>query len=141
MARQGTTDEDTETADGRASRSVAPGSPDPLRIHNAVVRCRVVPGRPSEVRPHVLDDALEECGFERRWDEDRFEPSQRTDVAGVYRTGENQFAFTVRGPAERRAELEALLVRSAVLADAREGGTLVEQVRVEPDPRSEMDVR
>lgn len=110
-------------------------------IHNAVVYCRVVPGRPWGLRSNVLDDALEECGFERRWDEERFNSDQRTNVAGVYRVEEDVFVVTVRGPAGRRSELEALLERSAVIADRSEGGTVVEEVWVEPDPRSEMDVR
>ena len=110
-------------------------------IRNALVRCRVHPGRPWEIRPGVLDDALEESGFERRWDEERFEPSQRTDVAGVYWIEEDLFVFTVRGDVERRAELEELLERSAVISDAEEGGTLVREVWSEPDPRSEMEVR
>lgn len=109
--------------------------------HNAVVYCRVVPGRPTELRIRVLEDALEECGFGRRWDEERFSQDQRTDVAGVYRVEEHVFVVTVRGPAGRRSELESLLQRSAVVADASEGDTLVEDVWVEPAPRSEMDVR
>lgn len=110
-------------------------------IRNALVRCRVLPGRPWEIRPGVLDDALEESGFERRWDEERFETSERTEVAGVYWIQEDLFVFTVRGDVERREELEELLERSAVIADAQEGGTLVQEVWTETDPRSEMEVR
>lgn len=110
-------------------------------MHNAVVYCRTIPGRPSELRLRVLRDALEECGYERRRDEDRFHSNQRTEVAGGYRLKEHQFAVTVQGPANWREELAALLERCAVFADAREGGTAVEDVWVEPDPRSQMDVR
>lgn len=110
-------------------------------IRNTLVRCRVLPGRPWEIRPGVLDDALEESGFERRWDQERFGASEETGVAGVYWVQEDLFVFTVRGDVERREELEELLERSAVIADAEEGGTLVREVWTEPDPRSEMDVR
>lgn len=110
-------------------------------IHNAVIRCVIAPSREVEIRETVLDDALEECGYQRRWDEDRFDPEQRTDVAGVYRADGHRYVVTVRGPADRRAELEILLEHSAVFADAVHGGSVVETITVEPDPRSEMTVR
>jgi hypothetical protein len=110
-------------------------------IHNAVVRCLITPSRELEIREAVLDDALDECGYERRWDEERFEPSQRTDVAGLYRLDDHRYVATVRGPADRRGELEILLEHSAVFADAVRGGSVVEEIRVVPDPRSQMDVR
>lgn len=110
-------------------------------IHNAVVRCLITPSRELEIREAVLDDALDECGYERRWDEERFEPEQRTEVAGLYRLDDHRYVVTVRGPAGRRAELEMLLEHSAVFADPVEGGSVVEKVRVEPDPRSELTVR
>lgn len=110
-------------------------------IHNALVRCLIAPPRELEIREAVLDDALEECGYERRWDEERFDPEQRTEVAGLYRLDGHRYVVTVRGPADRRAELEMLLEHSAVFADAARGGSVVEKVRVEPDPRSELRVR